>query len=110
MPAMPLRILLAVAAVLLLPASAHADSIVFVKDANVWAASPDGSNQRQLTRDGTAAHPYRSPSQADDGTVAASYLESIRLIRRDGSRIRELDPPALTNSVSHTMDGTPVDV
>ncbi len=107
---MPLRILLAVAAVLLLPAAAHADSIVFVKDANVWAASPDGSNQRQLTRDGTADHPYRSPSQADDGTVAASYLDSIRLIRRDGSRIRELDPPALTNSVSHTMDGTPVDV
>ena len=107
---MLLRFLLAAAALLLLPAAAHADSIVFVKDANVWVASPDGTGQRQLTRDGTADHPYRSPSQADDGTVAASYLDSIRLIRRDGSLIRELDPPSLVNSVSHAMDGTPVDV
>lgn len=107
---MLLRFLLAAAALLLLPAAAHADSIVFVKDANVWVASPDGSNQRQLTRDGTADHPYRSPSQADDGTVAASHLDSIRLIRRDGTLIREIDPPSLVNSVSHAMDGTPVDV
>jgi WD40 repeat protein len=110
MPAMLLRFLLAAAALLLLPAAAHADSIVFVKDANVWVASPDGSNQRQLTRDGTADHPYRSPSQADDGTVAASRLDRIRLIRRDGTLIREIDPPSLVNSVSHAMDGTPVDV
>jgi WD40-like Beta Propeller Repeat len=108
---MPLRILLAALAILLVPAAAaSADSIVFVKDSNVWVASPDGSNQRQLTRDGTADHPYRSPSQADDGTVAASYLDGIRLIDRGGRLIRELDPPPLTNSVSHAMDGTPVDV
>jgi hypothetical protein len=111
MPRMPLRILLAALAILLVPAAAaSADSIVYVKDANVWVASPDGSNARQLTRDGTADHPYRSPSQADDGTVAASYLESIRLINRAGKIVRELDPPPLTNSVSHAMDGTPVDV
>ena len=107
---MPLRILLAVVALLLVPATASADSIVFVKDANVWVASPDGSNLRQLTRDGTADQPYRSPSQADDGTVAASYRDGIRLISRGGTVIRELDPPPLTNSVSHAMDGTPVDV
>src|SRR5918999_6152686 len=107
MPRMLLRILLTAAALVLIPAAAaSADSIVFVKDANVWVASPDGLGQRQLTRDGTADHPYRSPSQADDGTVAASYLDSIRLIKRDGTPIRELDQPALTNSVSHTMDGT----
>jgi hypothetical protein len=105
------RILLAAGAILLLPAAAtSAGSIVFVKDANVWVASPDGSNLRQLTRDGTADQPYRSPSQADDGTVAASYRDSIRLISRGGTVTRELDPPPLTNSVSHAMDGTPVDV
>ena len=98
-------------ALLLVPAAAaSADSIVFVKNANVWVASPDGSSQRQLTRDGTADHPYRSPSQADDGIVAASYLDGIRLIDRRGKVVRELDPPPLTNSVSHVMDGTPVDV
>ena len=108
---MPLRILLAVAAVLLIPAAtASADSIVYVKDYDVWVASPDGSNQRQLTRDGTADHPYRSPSQADDGTVAASYRDSIRIVSRGGTKLRELDPPALVDSVSHAMDGTPVDV
>jgi hypothetical protein len=108
---MPLRILLAALAILLVPAAAaSADSIVYVKNANVWVASPDGSNQRQLTRDGTVDHPYRSPSQADDGTVAASYLDSIRIINRGGKIARELDPPPLTNSVSHTIDGTPVDV
>jgi hypothetical protein len=64
MPAMLLRILLAAAALALFPAAAHADSIVFVKDGNVWVAAPDGSNQRALTRDGTADYPYRSPSQA----------------------------------------------
>jgi WD40 repeat protein len=110
MPAMLLRILLAAAALLLLPAAAHADSIVFVKDGNVWVASPDGSGQRALTRDGTADSPYRSPSQADDGTVAASFGDAIRLIDRSGRVVRELDPPPLTNSVSHPMDGVPVDV
>ncbi len=105
-----LRILLAFAASLILPAAASADSIVYVKDADVWVASPDGSGQRQLTRDGTADHPYRSPSQADDGTVAASFRDGIRLIDRSGRTIRELDPPPLTSFVSHPMDGTPVDV
>ncbi|HWM09200.1 MAG TPA: hypothetical protein VNO82_07640, partial [Solirubrobacteraceae bacterium] len=70
---MLLRILLAAATLLLLPAAAHADSIVFVKDGDVWVSAPDGSGQRALTRDGTADSPYRSPSQADDGTVAASF-------------------------------------
>ncbi len=108
---MLLRTLLVAAALVLVPAAAaQADSIVFVKDSNVWVASPDGSNQRQLTRDGTADFPYRSPSQADDGTVAAAHVDSVKLIRRDGRTIRELDPPALTNSVSHPMDGAAVDV
>src|SRR5688572_3115160 len=110
MLAMLLRLLLAAAALLILPAAAHADSIAFVKDGNVWVASPDGSGERALTRDGTTDSPYRSPSQADDGTVAASFRDGIRLINRSGRVVRELDPPPLTNSVSHPMDGTPVDV
>jgi WD40-like Beta Propeller Repeat len=111
MRGMLLRTLLVAAALVLIPAAAaQADSIVFVKDSNVWVASPDGSNQRQLTRDGTGDFPYRSPSQADDGTVAAAHVDSVKLIRRDGRTIRELDPPALTDSVSHPMDGAAVDV
>jgi hypothetical protein len=52
-------------------APAAADSLVFVKNHNVWLANPDGSGQYQVTFDGTAAAPYESPSQADDGTTVA---------------------------------------
>jgi len=102
--------LAAVAAIALVPAVASADSIVFVKDHDVWVAGPDGSGARALTTDGTLDQPYRSPSQADDGTIAVSFRDGIRLLRRGGTVLRELDPPPLTNSVSHAMDGTPVDV
>ena len=54
------------------PAAASADSIVFLKSDNVWLAKPDGSGAYQVTTDGTASSPYRSPSQADDGTIAAA--------------------------------------
>jgi len=52
-------------------APAAADSLVFVRDNNVWLSNPDGSGQYQVTLDGTAASPYESPSQANDGTVLA---------------------------------------
>ena len=61
----------AAAALALSPALASADSIVYVKDGNVWLASGDSSNQYQVTTDGTDEHPYYSPTQADDGTIAA---------------------------------------
>ena len=56
---------------LALAAPAAADSIVYVKDANVWVARPDGSEARALTTDGTPQLPYGTPTQADDGTVLA---------------------------------------
>ena len=52
-------------------APAAADSIVYVKDANVWLANADGSSAYQVTLDGTAANPYESSSEADDGTIVA---------------------------------------
>src|SRR5918999_4424143 len=110
MPAMLLKTLLVAAVLLLLPAAAHADSIVFVKDGNVWVSSPDGSGRRAWRGGAPAGSPSRSPSQADDGPVAASFGDGIRLIDRGGRLLRELDPPPLTNSVSHPMDGVPVDV
>ena len=60
--------LVAVAAV---AAPAAADSMVYVKDANVWLANADGSSPYQVTLDGTAANPYESTSEADDGTIVA---------------------------------------
>jgi hypothetical protein len=54
-----------------LAASASADSLVFIRDNNVWLANADGTNQYQVTLDGTPTSPYSSPSQADDGTIVA---------------------------------------
>jgi WD40 repeat protein len=100
----------AAAALALSPAPASADSIVYVKDGNVWLASGSGANQYQVTTDGTAEHPYRSPSQADDGTIAAGHGDEIVRMKQNGKVLNRLDPPTLMNSVSHPMDGVPVDV
>lgn len=50
-----------------LPAAAGADSIVYVKDRDVWIANADGTGARQFN----GGHTWASPSEADDGTVAA---------------------------------------
>lgn len=49
--------LLSLTLFLALCAPAAADSIVFSKDANIWGARPDGSEARQVTRDGIPALP-----------------------------------------------------
>jgi hypothetical protein len=90
-----------------LAGSAAADSIVYVQGGNVWIAKPDGSGRYQVTRDGTEAQPYRSPSQADDGTIAASFGHEIVRMRQNGSVINRMDPPPLTNSVGSPVDGVP---
>jgi hypothetical protein len=100
----------ALAALAISPAVASADSIVYIKDSNVWLAKPDGTGSYQVTTDGTAEHPYRSPSQADDGTIAVGHGERILRMRQNGAVLNDLDPPTLMNSVSHPMDGVPVDV
>jgi hypothetical protein len=73
-------------------------------------AGGDGGSQYQVTLDGTSEHPYRSPSQADDGTIAAGHGTEILRMKQNGTVLDRLDPPMLMNSVSHPMDGTPVDV
>jgi hypothetical protein len=58
---------LAVAAIL--PSAASADSIVYMKDGQVWIANADGGGARQFTVNQFAWH---SPSEADDGTVVVA--------------------------------------
>ncbi|HET8755943.1 MAG TPA: hypothetical protein VFM58_08035 [Solirubrobacteraceae bacterium] len=58
---------------LLLPAAARADSIVYSKGGDVWAARPDGSGARKL------ASGYAHPTQADDGTILA--MDGNRFVR-----------------------------
>jgi hypothetical protein len=69
-----------------LTASAGADSIVYVKDGNVWLTSPDATKQYQVTFDGG----YSSPSQADDGTIVALHGKQFARMNRSG---QALNPP-----------------
>jgi hypothetical protein len=69
-----------------LAATAGADSIVYVKDGNVWLTSPDAAKQYQVTFDGG----YASPSQADDGTIVALRGKQFVRMNRSG---QALNPP-----------------
>ncbi len=56
---------------LVLAAPAAGDSLVFIRENNVWLSNTDGSGQYQVTFDGSAGSPYESPSQSDGGTIVA---------------------------------------
>ncbi len=85
-------------------------SIAFVKKHDVWLADADGSGQYRVTRNGTADNPWRSPSQADDGTIAAGHGREIVRMKQNGTVLNAIDPPPLMNTVSHMVDGVPVKV
>jgi hypothetical protein len=89
-------VLLAGAAALALPAAAGADSIVYIDQGNVWSARPDGSGRVQLTDGGS----WHSPTQADDGTIAAVQGRGpIVVLARDGQPLRTITTaPAPTAS------------
>jgi WD40-like Beta Propeller Repeat len=91
----------AVAALAVLPGSAAASSIAFVKDNNVWLISPDGSRQRQVTTDGTASTYYNWPSQADDGTILAKRGNHFVRLRPDGTKIGA-PVPAIGSDTAHS--------
>ena len=73
----------AVAALAIVPAAASADSLVYVKNGNVFAAHSDGSGEEQLSNDGQAGW----PSGADNGTVAYEGENDGRIyvLKPDGS-------------------------
>ena len=101
---------LSLLALALLPSLARADSIVYIKDNNVWLMAPDASKQTAVTTDGSPELPYQAPSQADNGTIAVAHGTKIVLLQQNGEVIRELDPPPLIDSTSHPVDGTPSSV
>ena len=83
---------------LMLPAAppAGASSLVFVKrsDGNVWLAAADGTQEFQVTTNGTPADPYFSPTQSERGTIevarGAALAGQMFRVDRLGSR---LSPP-----------------
>ena len=91
-------------------AAASTGSIVYLKNHNVWLADADGSNPHQVTRGGNYEHPWLSPSQSDDGTIAASYGQEIVRMKQNGEVLNRMNPKPILNSVSHAVDGVPLDV
>ena len=91
---------------------ANADSIVYIKDHNVWLAEPNGSTQTQVTDDGTTGDPYYSPSQADDGTILVLKGSDIdaqfHRLNQDGQLLVppfDHSAPAYPQSVAVSPDG-----
>lgn len=76
---------------LALPAGAQASTIVYTSDGDVFIADMTTGNVSAVTKDGSVADPYRSPSQADDGTIVAvrGEADEARLYRFDqaGNRL-----------------------
>src|SRR5690348_16146623 len=109
---MKLRHALAGASVSLLIAAAPAaaDSIAYINNDNIWLANGDGSGQVQITHDGTAVLPYRSPSQADDGRIAAAHGSEIVLLAQTGQTLSEFPPPTATDSTGQVISDVPQQV
>ncbi|MBJ7331169.1 MAG: hypothetical protein JHC95_14830 [Solirubrobacteraceae bacterium] len=77
--------------------AAQADSIAYIKDGNVWLASPDGARQQQVTTTGG----YYDVSQADDGTMITLIGgEKLRRISQTGVVLNEM--------ATFVSDGAPV--
>jgi hypothetical protein len=90
-----LVVLVAICAVLVAAVSAQADSIVYINGGNVWLANPDGSGQQQVTTDGSIV-PYSSPSEDDNGVIAAQVGRegdgtTLVRMRQDGQILSSFD-------------------
>jgi hypothetical protein len=89
------------------PAAAQADSIVYIDQGNVWSARPDGSAKVQLTIGGG----WHSPTQADDGTVAAVQgTGPIAVLARDGRPLRTIATPDARSGDGGTFAPRPVEL
>ncbi|MES1193979.1 MAG: hypothetical protein ABUM26_06600, partial [Solirubrobacterales bacterium] len=87
--------------------AAHADSIVFIDHGNVFSAHPDGSGKVQLTDGGR----WHSPTQADDGTIAAvEGTGPITVMARDGKVLRTISTPSAKSGDGGTFAPRPVDL
>jgi hypothetical protein len=98
----PRRVLASVVLALVLTGAgtARASSLVFVKrvDGNVWLAAADGTEQFQVTSDGTRTDPYFSPTQSERGTIAVARGAGSdgRIYRLDRLGARLSSPFAVT--------------
>src|ERR1700742_2692648 len=94
------RAVLAVAALLLAPASARADSIAFERDGNVWLMAGDGTHQRQVS----SGRAFEWPSEADDGTLLAQSGDYLFRLDQRGTTLS-----TLPTGSTETSDDLPIE-
>jgi hypothetical protein len=77
-------------------ASAQAASLVYVQGGNVYIANADGSSPHQVTTDGSTSNPqanaYRSPTEADDGTIVAAKGGQLVRMSENGTVLSQFEP------------------
>lgn len=83
-------------------------ALVYVKDHDVHIARPDGTGERRLTTDGTAAAPWVSPSGDDLGTVVAARGTKVYRLSRTGAVLGSFDPPDVFDQWGYQYGGTVV--
>src|SRR4051794_15090177 len=106
LPAAKTAVLAAVALACAVPA-ANADSIVYIDHGNVWTMKGDGTARVQLTDGGQ----WHSPTQADDGTLAAVQgTGPITVMARDGRVLRTIQTPTAKSGDGGTFAPRPVDL
>jgi hypothetical protein len=85
--------------------TAGADSIVYVDHGNVWTMKGDGTARVQLTDGGQ----WHSPTQADDGTIAAVQgTGPIVVMAKDGRQLRTIQTPSARSGDGGTFAPRPV--
>lgn len=80
-------------------------TIVYVKDYNVWITDGDGSFHKPVTSGGTAADPWQSPTESDNGVVVAHHGGLIYRMNQRGEVFNVIDPPALPDSYGNRLEG-----
>ena len=80
---------------LALAGTAAADSLVYIKDGNVWVAEPDGTAAREITTKGG----YDLPTQADDGTIMAKG-DGFERFDRAGKKLKAPSSMALPPGIA----------
>jgi hypothetical protein len=88
-------------------AAAGPGTITYVQADNVWVAHQDGTGARQLTSDGTAALPWRSPTQSDAGQVVAGRGNLVYRMDQWGTVLGTIDPPDVADSAGQVLGGPP---
>jgi hypothetical protein len=83
------------------PATAAADSILYLRDGDIYLTTPDVSQTARVTTSGG----YASASQADDGRIIALKGSRFHLLNRYGDVLADFSPLAPATSGTITMNG-----